>query len=110
MKTTPDKWVIISISKDDEDTIYKVFASWIGGYLNGDAWRLNSGIKDIKKIDNNYIISGFSGSEYICHENSYGIIGSHNELVLENIKAEARKKSYIIEIIKEDNLSNIQID
>ena len=43
---TPDKWVIIKIGSDSESS-FKVFGSWAGGYLDGDRWRLNSGITKI---------------------------------------------------------------
>ena len=102
MITTPDKWIIISISKQEYNTIYKVFASWAGGYLNGDSWQLNSGIKEIKRVEDNYIITGFSGSQYVCGVNQYGIIGNHNQLVLENIKSKAEQNDWEIKELSRD--------
>lgn len=79
--TTPDKWIVLEIP----NTGYKVFGSWAGGYLNGDSWRLNSGIKSITKKDNDYIIEGFSGSYYRCNESAYGVMTSYSEGVLQNL-------------------------
>ena len=70
----PDKWLILKIN-DGVYTLYKVFGSWYGGYLDGDSWRVNSGITKItfdKKI-NSYQFFGESGSIYICHKDCYGI-------------------------------------
>ena len=39
----PDRWCVIRIPNNRE-TVYKVFASWSGGYIGGDSWKLNSGI------------------------------------------------------------------
>ena len=40
---TPDSWVVLKITAET-GVIYKVLAGWSGGYLDGDSWRLNSGI------------------------------------------------------------------
>lgn len=74
MEYTPDKWVIICIIPDNEDDppLYKVFATWSGGYLDADCWRLNSGILGITEDENSYSFHGYSGSEYVCGKNSYG--------------------------------------
>jgi len=68
---TPDQWCLVRI---DEDTT-TVMATWSGGYLNGDSWRMNSGITTIDEWDDDWIIRGLSGSVYECHKNRYGING-----------------------------------
>lgn len=71
---TPDKFVIIKITGDNE-TFYRVFGSWGGGYLHGDSWRLNSGIER-HEIDGDYInFIGSSGSVYRCYIQSEGVTG-----------------------------------
>lgn len=67
MAYIPDLWVILKI-KD----IHKVLASWKGGYLDGDIWRLNSGIVKVEYQSPYYNFYGYSGSLYQCHEKSYG--------------------------------------
>jgi len=65
----PDNWVIIKMKGDDPH--YRVLAGWSGGYLDGDSWRVNSGITAITEDDNAYYFSGISGSIYRCGKVSY---------------------------------------
>jgi hypothetical protein len=81
---TPDNWVILKIENGDEP-LYKVFASWIGGYLNGDSWKLNSGIKTIEEDEDNYYFIGFSGSAYQCNKKGYGVASNFSLSVLDNL-------------------------
>ena len=49
----PDNWVVIKLKGDDPH--YRVLAGCSGGYLDGDSWRMNSGIvlaEELNKIDN----------------------------------------------------------
>lgn len=78
---TPDRWVILKVS----DTLYKVFGTWRGSYLNGDTWRLNSGIEKVEQDDDYYYFFGFSGSCYKCHKKRYGIVTSCGLEVLNKI-------------------------
>ena len=82
---TPDKWVILKINSEINNEIYKVFASWGGGYLDGDYWRINSGIVEVEEDENYYYFYGYSGSIYKCHKHTYGIIGASNKATLNNI-------------------------
>jgi hypothetical protein len=67
---TPDRWLIIDC---EGNGLYKVFATWHGGYLDGDSWRLNSGIDGDVEVDGDYLLfKGYSGSVYKCHKDSYG--------------------------------------
>jgi hypothetical protein len=80
---TPDNWVILKIDYDGE-IIYKVLAGWSGGYLDGDAWRMNSGITSVEKQAYLYGFYGQSGSVYWCHQGTYrltmAIAGVYNQL------------------------------
>ena len=69
---TPDKWVIIKITVDSENH-FKVLGGWSGGYLDGDSWRINSGITKVETHDDHYIFHGHSGSVYKCLKSGYGI-------------------------------------
>jgi|TARA_Y100000310_G_C20704127_1_gene833247 hypothetical protein len=64
---TPDNWVIIEIN-DGCSSYYKVLAGWSGGYLDGDSWRMNSGITKVTEEENHYLFHGFSGSVYKCNK------------------------------------------
>lgn len=68
---TPDTWVVLKIQHNSE-TLYKVLAGWSGGYLDGDSWRMNSGIAEVKADSDGYFFFyGSSGSCYQCHKHSY---------------------------------------
>jgi hypothetical protein len=82
METKPDKWIVVKMGVTDP--IYKVFATWYGGYLDGDSWRFNSGITEVQ-MDGDYInFFGSSGSCYKCNKKSYGVT-SYGQRILESI-------------------------
>ena len=62
---TPDNWVIVEIA-DKDTTFYKVLGGWSGGYLDGDSWRMNSGITEVDEKEDCYLFHGQSGSVYKC--------------------------------------------
>lgn len=78
---TPEKWVILKVSNKH----YKVFGTWVGGYLGEDKWKLNSGIEKTEEDDEYYYFIGFSGSCYKCHKKGYGVATSYGNGVLNNI-------------------------
>lgn len=65
---TPDSWVIIKIKDIEDKEFYKVLAGWSGGYLDGDSWRMNSGIDKVEFDGEYYSFIGQSGSVYKCHK------------------------------------------
>lgn len=67
MENTPDNWVVVKVEKN----LYKVLAGWSGGYLDGDSWKLNSGISKVKDDGNHWLFIGESGSVYKCHKERY---------------------------------------
>ena len=48
---TPDNWVVIKM--DGDEPHYRVLAGWSGGYLDGNSWKMNSGIVRVE-MDGNY--------------------------------------------------------
>lgn len=67
----PDSWVIIKmigLEPNGPDYFYKVLAGWSGGYLDGDSWRMNSGIDKIVDDGEYWNFVGASGSVYRCHK------------------------------------------
>ena len=68
--TTPNRWLLLKLG----DT-YKVFGSWSGGYLDGDSWKLNSGIESVEDSGDFWLFHGFSGSVYQCRKDGYGTTG-----------------------------------
>jgi hypothetical protein len=66
----PDNWVVIKIKGDDPH--YRVLGGWSGGYLDGDSWRMNSGITRVDDADDHWLhFHGSSGSVYRCNKGSY---------------------------------------
>ena len=70
--TVPDNWKVLKIIKGDT-TVYKVLAGWLGGYLSGRSWRLNSGIKTVVEKPDYYVFHGYSGSMYKCYKKLEGL-------------------------------------
>ena len=81
----PDNWVVLKIMQPDQDTLYKVLGGWSGGYLDGDSWRLNSGVTKVKEDGDYYEFYGESGSCYRCHKEQYQLrmstVGIYNQMV-----------------------------
>jgi len=92
---TPDQWELVKISGTDPH--YRVFGSWGGGYLDGDSWRLNSGITSVTEDDNYYYFSGSTGSVYQCHKKGYGVSSVHNVGVLTNLCEKSQGKAEVVE-------------
>ena len=67
----PDNWVVLKIMQPDQDTLYKVLGGWSGGYLDGDSWRLNSGITKVVYREKYVDFYGSSGSVYQCPLSQY---------------------------------------
>lgn len=70
----PDKWVMLKITYKGKP-VYKILASWYGGFANGDSWKLNSGVTKIEQDGDLYRFYGSSGSVYVCHKETYGMSG-----------------------------------
>jgi hypothetical protein len=100
MKEIPEGWVIVKItdtSLDKHPPVYKVFASWRGGYLDSNSWKMNSGIKSVEETDTHYIFYGYSGSEYHCDKRYYGNSTGYAGMILQDIIDRAYTKGYLIE-------------
>lgn len=101
----PDSWVILKITS--KDVIYKVFATWKGGYLDGDSWRMNSGISEVIETKKYYDFRGYSGSSYICVKGRYGASG-YTKSVLDSIIKDGLKRGVKVEIMdKETNFKDL---
>ena len=69
---SPDNWVVLKIKEGKLDRgFYKVLAGWSGGYLDGDYWRMNSGITEVTEDGDYYEFYGQTGSRYRCHKKGY---------------------------------------
>jgi hypothetical protein len=88
----PDNWVILKIETQPEtnetqdETIYKVLGGWSGGYLDGDSWRMNSGIVSHERDGDYWLFHGHSGSVYRCHADT-NLIRKNIAGVLANLES-----------------------
>jgi len=98
---TPDKWIVVKIEGGKFPLTYKVFANWNGGYLDGDSWKLNSGITKVTKAKKHYNFKGFSGSVYKCHEKAYGMT-CYGLTVIDNIINKSKEAGVTVEIMPDD--------
>lgn len=79
----PDRWVIVKLPSH-----YRVFGMWQGGYLDGDSWRLNSGITNAVGFDDSFSILGYSGSVYEVAKGGYGLTAYGSGVLREAIEKE----------------------
>jgi len=107
--TVPDKWVILKLTeKNSDESVYKVFASFYGGYLDGDSCKINSGIESIEIEEYNtekesfklVKFKGYSGSIYECNlkESSYGT-SLYGGGVMQNIINKAAEAEHSVEVL-----------
>lgn len=94
----PDKWVVVKIGDTD---LYKVFACWYGGYAGSDSWKLNSGIASVVKEGYCFDFTGYSGSVYSCHSDTYGT-NMYGMGILNNFIENAAKNGVTITVMPED--------
>lgn len=80
----PDGWCIIKMPNEND---FRVFASWAGGYIHGDSWRVNSGISSytIDEASGFVDFMGDSGSVYSCSIVSENRLTAYNTGVLQNL-------------------------
>ena len=97
---SPDRWVIVKIVTAKE-RLYKVFASWNGGYNGSESWKMNSGITRATLVDDRWEFDGYSGSVYSCHKDSYGTNG-YGGNVLQNFIDQRPSQGATMEIMSGD--------
>jgi len=103
MRTTPDQWVVVKLDNGTpEEVIYKVFASWMGGYTTGDAWKLNSGITEVIDEEHSFVFAGHSGSQYQCTKGAYGTGTSYSTNILTSIVEHGSKINVAITVMPAD--------
>jgi hypothetical protein len=83
LENIPFRWCLLRVSPD----LVKVMGFWVGGYLYGDSWKLNSGIESVIDGEDAWTFVGFSGSRYVCRKDGYGTT-AYGWLVLRSIDVE----------------------
>ena len=97
---SPDRWVVVQIVTPNE-RLYKVFATWSGGYASSDSWKMNSGITHARLVDDRWEFAGYSGSVYSCHWDAYGTNG-YGGNVLQNFIDQMPAQGARMEIMPAD--------
>lgn len=96
---TPDKWIVLKIGKDEP--IYRVFATWYGGYLGSDSWKMNSGIVRVEEDGNYYKFYGYSGSCYNCSKYTYGT-NMFSQSVLNGFMEKVNKTEEVLTVLPDN--------
>jgi hypothetical protein len=97
---TPNYWQIVKITTPEGNILHKVFATWTGGYITGDSWKMNSGITKVT-YDGDYVnFKGYSGSVYKCINKDHCYkTTAYTHGVLEGMIKKADKIGAKIEVI-----------
>jgi hypothetical protein len=99
MEYNPNRWLMVRLSNDGK-VHYRVFATWAGGYLDADEWKLNSGVTQLKETETHYLFEGSSGSVYKCGKKSYGSTG-YGFGVLNSLITKSLDQGTVIDILPE---------
>lgn len=95
----PDGYAFIKIQAyGAQEAIVKVFASWTGSYTHGESWRLNSGCTSIEDAEDGYVVTGYSGTQYLLSK-THNYIRPYNKGVLDDMIAELRSYGHQADII-----------
>lgn len=101
---TPDSWVPVLIESEEHGKIYKVLASWYGGYAGSDYWKLSSGIESITVSEDGSTLTlpQSSGSVYVVGRNIHVsmLIGS----MLASFEKQAEQNNFTIKMISVEEL------
>lgn len=106
---TPDRWLVVRITTPKE-RLYKVFATWSGGYTGSDRWQMNSGITHATLVNDRWEFAGYSGSVYSCYKDGYGTTG-YGGNVLETFIDQMPTQGATMEIMPEStDWANLDYD
>ena len=64
---TPDSWQLVRVTEARTGvSTYKILASWYGGFVDADMWKVSSGITGVIDHETHYEFPQFSNSVYMC--------------------------------------------
>jgi len=98
MKYIPDRWLVLEITSPTGEKHRRVFGSWLGGYLDGDSWRMNSGVTKVVEKKKHYNFHGESGSVYKCYKGGEGT-SAYTAFVVEGLIKDAGKQGVVVEVV-----------
>lgn len=93
-------WVIVKISSK-ENTHYRVFGTWVGGFTGVDSWKMNSGITEVVSSGDTFIFKGYSGSEYHCNKASRRL-NLYGNSILDKMIVVSKTMGVTIEVFEGD--------
>ena len=96
---SPDKWVIVEITRKDGASHRRVLGSWYGGFAGSDSWRMSSGVEDVVDEGDCYKIKNTSGSTYYCVKGCEGM-SAYTMGVLAHYKEEMKADGGSIEVVE----------
>jgi len=67
---SPDCWVVVEIT-DKETKVFRILASWYGGFAGPNSWKLGSTIERVIKHEHFFEFENSSGSTYYCQPGVY---------------------------------------
>lgn len=103
----PDSWKLVKLVSPEHGTIYKVLASWYGGFAGSDHWKLSSGIEGVSVEDKIITLPQSSGSVYELHENNEHISSLIGSVYASFVKdLEDAGGPYTIEMVTLDEVMN----
>lgn len=106
----PDRFVIVKLTSPEYGFIYKVLASWYGGFAGSDSWKLSSGITKITKTEAGYEFLNYSGSTYFCSKETYGMSFYTSSIYagfIEQMKEAPEGNS--LELINEEAIDSLEV-
>lgn len=113
MKYNPSRYLIVKITTKENEIFYKIFATFYGGYTDGDSYRFSSRIEYYTEIERNvtilndtrkckeYLFKNHSGSIYSCIDGTEGASGWSSG-VLEYYKKKVEESGHSLEILSKD--------
>ena len=106
----PDKFVIVKVTSPDYGTLYRVLASWYGGYTGSNSWKLSSGITKITKTDTGYEFLNHSGSVYFGSKEIYGM-SSYTMSIYSGFVDQLKEagEGHSIEVIDEEAIDTLEV-
>lgn len=96
----PDYYQFIRItSQHDTSSITKLFCVWVGGYTQGDSWKMNSGVSKIEKAEHGWNVYGHSGSCYTVFAEGGGNMNAYGSNVLQGIVSKTGALEFNVELV-----------
>ena len=99
----PDSWVPVVIESKEHGKVYKILASWYGGYVNPDSWKLSSGIESISTDENGMMtMPQSSGSVYVVPPRTH--MSLLMDTILSSFKLDGEECGFTIDVIEVSEL------